>query len=141
MASASETVRAGGPVLIGCHICGNTDWGMVMDTGIDIVNFDAHAVMEQFSLYPKQLRAFLEKGGLVAWGIVPAQGFDPNIKAARLAARLKEGFTALDKKGVPYELTAERAMLSTACGLGGLTPDLARGALKTLAEVSALLMS
>ncbi len=139
MISASEVVRADGPTLIGCHICGNTDWGMVMDMGIDVVNFDAHAIMEQFSLYPKQLRAFLEKGGLVAWGIVPAQGFDPEIKAAQLAAQLKEGLMGLDKKGVPYQLTAERSMLSTACGLGVLSPELARGALKTLAEVSDIL--
>lgn len=139
MGAASGVARADGPVLIGCHICGNTDWGMVMDTGIDIVNFDSYAVMEQFSLYPKQIRAFLEKGGYIAWGLVPAGDFDPQMKAPVLAARLKEGWLALDKKGLPYDLTASRAILCPACGLGGLSPELARGALRTLSETPSCL--
>ncbi|UQZ88123.1 hypothetical protein C4J81_02410 [Deltaproteobacteria bacterium Smac51] len=139
MGSACEVVRADGPVLIGCHICGNTDWGMMMETGIDIVNFDAFEIMEQFSLYPKQIRAFLEKGGYVAWGIVPAQGFSLDLMAEFLAAKLQEGWIALDKKGVPYDLIASRAIISPACGLGTLKPELARGALNMVSEVSRLM--
>ncbi|MGL4209485.1 MAG: hypothetical protein ACRCTY_08880, partial [Candidatus Adiutrix sp.] len=72
MAQASEVVRLDGPALIGCHICGNTDWGLIAEAGIDILNFDAFAIMKEFSLYPKHIKRFLEKGGYIAWGIVPS---------------------------------------------------------------------
>lgn len=128
MSSACEVVRADGPALIGCHICGNTDWAMMMETGIDILNFDAYEIMDLFCLYPKQLRVFLEKGGYVAWGIVPSLGFDLAMTADQLALRLDEGWRNLDKKGVPRELLASRSLITTACGLSMLPPDLAWGA-------------
>jgi hypothetical protein len=136
MGSACETVRADGSALIGCHVCGNTDWGLMMDTDIDIVNFDAFAVMEQFSLYPKQIRAFLERGGYIAWGIVPSQGFSFDLTAEFLADKLDGGWRGLDRKGVPYELLASRAVLATACGLGMLKPNEALAATSMTTAVS-----
>lgn len=128
MASACQVVREDGPALIGCHICGNTDWSMMMDTGIDIVNFDAFEIMEQFSLYPRRLKAFLENGGLVAWGIVPAQGYRADLTADELVEKLNQGWLNLDKKGVPRELLAQRSIITTACGLSMLPEELARAA-------------
>ena len=136
MGAACEVVRADGPAFIGCHICGNTDWSMMMETGIDIVNFDAYEIMEQFSLYPKQLRAFLEKGGYVAWGIVPSLGYSTDLTADFLARRLDEGWRALDQKGVPRDLLASRALITTACGLGMLPPELALAATKMKTAVA-----
>ncbi len=137
MNSASAVVREDGPVLIGCHICGNTDWSMIMDSGLDIVNFDAFEIMEQFSLYPKELRAFLEKGGLVAWGLVPSQGFSLDLTPGFLIEKLRAGWTGLDRKGVPLELLTSQSLITTACGLGMLPPDLALAATKMMAEVTA----
>jgi len=136
MGSAAGVVREDGPVFIGCHICGNTDWSMMMETGIDIVNFDAFEIMEQFSLYPKQLRAFLEKGGLVAWGIVPSQGYSLDLTADFLIQKLEQGWLGLDKKGVPRELLASRSIITAACGQGMLTPELARAATGMISAVS-----
>ncbi len=107
-----------------------------MDTGLDILNFDAYEVMEQFSLYPKQLRAFLEKGGYVAWGIVPSLGYSPELTAGFLADRLDQGWRALDRKGVPRELLAARALITTACGLSMLPPELALAATNMKAAVA-----
>lgn len=136
MSSAASVVREEGPCLIGCHVCGDTDWSMLMDSGIDIVNFDAYDIMELFSLYPSQLKAFLEKGGLVAWGLVPAQGFNHELRPQFLASHLLEGWEKLQAKGVPRELLAERAMLTTACGLGILPPDLALAATLMVSKVA-----
>ena len=136
MRSASDVVRADGPALIGCHVCGNTDWAMLMDMGIDIVNFDAFEIMELFSLYPTQLRAFLEKGGLVAWGIVPSQGFSTDLKAKSLVDKMAAGFSNLDKKGVPVELLASRSLITTSCGLGTLSVEMAKAATDMLSCVS-----
>jgi len=139
MSSSASVVREDGPCLIGCHICGNTDWSMIMDSGLDIVNFDAFEIMEQFSLYPDALRTFLERGGLVAWGIVPSQGFSKDLTADFLVEKLRSGWRDLDKKGVPLELISSRALIATACGLGMLPPDLALAATKMMAAVTAKL--
>lgn len=139
MSLGADTVRAEGPSLIGCHICGNTDWALIMETGIDIVNFDAYEIMELFSLYPKQLKAFLEKGGLVAWGIVPSLGFTKEIKADDLVRHLEEGFEMLSQKGVPKDLLASRSLITTACGLGGLAPELAQAATSMITKVAEIM--
>lgn len=136
MGSASAVVREDGPALIGCHICGNTDWGLIIDTGMDIVNFDALEVMEQFSLYPKQITAFLEKGGRILWGLVPAQGFNLEITADYLVDSLLKGFQILEDKGLDRQLLSSQSLISAACGLGGLSPELARAATAMMRQVS-----
>ena len=136
MGAACEVVRAEGPALIGCHVCGNTDWSMMMDTGIDIVNFDAFEIMEQFCLYPKRIKLFLENGGLIAWGIVPSQGYSQDLSAGFLIKKLEEGWSNLEKQGVDRELLTSRSIITTACGLGMLPADLALAATEMLTSVS-----
>ncbi|MEA3230995.1 MAG: hypothetical protein U9Q05_04470, partial [Thermodesulfobacteriota bacterium] len=60
---------AGG--LAGIHVCANTDWSLVLASGVDIVNFDAYLYFDRFILYPDQIKTFIEAGGILAWGIVP----------------------------------------------------------------------
>jgi methionine synthase II (cobalamin-independent) len=139
MNRAGAVVREDGPALIGCHVCGNTDWAMMMETDLDIINFDAFAVLEQFCLYPKQIRAFLERGGFIAWGIVPAAGFSLNLSSDFLARKLLDAWEGLEHNGVPGELLAGRALITTACGLGTLPEDLARAATEMTSSVSRIL--
>ncbi len=140
MGLAADTVRAAVPeTLIGCHVCGNTDWSLLMSSGLNIVNFDAFEFWEQFCLYPQDLNKFLADGGFVAWGLVPAQGFTHDITADDLQARLNQAWDSLEQKGIPRELLVSQAMLSPACGLGTLSPSLAAAASDMLAEVSAKL--
>jgi hypothetical protein len=56
--------------LKGTHCCGNTDWNVLLSTHLDILSFDVYNYLETLSLYPKDLRAFLERGSTLAWGIV-----------------------------------------------------------------------
>jgi methionine synthase II (cobalamin-independent) len=37
--------------LAGIHVCANTDWSLVLESGADIVNFDAYAYFDRFILY------------------------------------------------------------------------------------------
>ncbi|MFH1077407.1 MAG: hypothetical protein V1753_11375, partial [Pseudomonadota bacterium] len=60
---------AGG--LAGVHVCGNTDWSILLDSPADIVSFDAYEYFERFILYAKDLKSFLEKEKILSWGIVP----------------------------------------------------------------------
>ena len=68
--------------LAGLHCCGNTDWSLVFSTDLDVVNFDAYEYFQGLSLYPAELSSFLQKGGVLSWGIVPA--FAPTATSTRI---------------------------------------------------------
>ena len=97
--------------LKGIHCCGNTDWSVLLSTNLDILSFDAYGYLETLSLYPKELKAFLERGGILAWGIVPTSEAIIKEDAKSLAGRIKEGVKALSKMGIDRTLL-ERALLT-----------------------------
>lgn len=97
--------------LKGIHCCGNTDWSVLLSTHLDILSFDAYGYLETLSLYPKDLKAFLERGGILAWGIVPTSEEVLKEEAESLVKRFKEGVEVLSKKGMDRTLL-ERAILT-----------------------------
>jgi len=90
--------------LKGVHCCGNTDWSVLLSTNLDILSFDAYEYLETLSLYPKELKAFLERGGILAWGIVPTSEHILKEDAKSLVKRFGEGIETLSKKGVDQGL-------------------------------------
>jgi methionine synthase II (cobalamin-independent) len=125
--------------LVGVHCCGNTDWSMLMDSGIDMVNFDAFEFQERFVLYADHLNSFLKKGGIICWGIVPTQGYNLSQTPEGLTQKIKSGLDILVKKGIDRELLLERLMISPACGLGTLKVQDAQGILTLLNQTSAFI--
>jgi hypothetical protein len=97
--------------LKGIHCCGNTDWSVLLSMNLDILSFDAYGYLETLSLYPKELKAFLERGGILAWGIVPTSEDVLKEEAESLVKRFKEGVKTLSKKGIDQTLL-ERAILT-----------------------------
>ena len=127
-------------VLIGVHCCGNTDWSVFTDVpNIDIINFDAFNFFDRILLYTDQLNSFFKKGGMLAWGIVPTEGFNPKINAAILAERLKAGSKLLINKGIEEDFIKKRLILTPSCGLGTLDSEKAEPVFKCLAELSSKL--
>ncbi|MDR1083381.1 MAG: hypothetical protein LBP22_00610 [Deltaproteobacteria bacterium] len=138
LGTAAQTARSQGPVLLGCHVCGNTDWGLLSRAGLDILNFDAFNFLESFCLYPRELKTFLDKGGLIAWGLVPTEDYTNDLTAGFLLDRLAAGISNLEKCGLDRKLLSLRSLFSSSCGLGQLAPDKARGILKLVEDVSGL---
>ena len=75
-----ETVRAGWEDIaalveggLGIHCCSNTDWEFVLGLNPSVVSIDAYATAKEFLLYADSIVAYMEQGGVVAWGIVPAE--------------------------------------------------------------------
>jgi methionine synthase II (cobalamin-independent) len=116
----TETM-AGIEGLIGIHCCGNTDWSLLLETPAHVLNFDAYAYAESVALYPDAVRAFLRRGGLLAWGIVPAEDEAAILceTAASLTDRLLTGMDLLVKKGIPLDHLLEACLVSPSCGLRG----------------------
>ena len=124
--------------LAGLHCCGNTDWSLVLGTGIDVVNFDAFEFFQGLSLYPAELRSFLERGGTLNWGIVPSSGTREDLDAQVLLGKLNERFEQLVAKGMDRRVLFRQALLTSSCGLGTQSVDQSDRVLDVLVELSAL---
>ena len=125
--------------LTGAHCCGNTDWTLLFEAGLDVVNFDAYGYMESLALYPEELSGFLERGGTLAWGLVPNTPAVEEESAESLASRFREGVSLLASRGVDESLLRERCMLTPSCGLEGVSEAQAERAYRLLGELSSRL--
>lgn len=128
--------------LSGVHCEENTDWSLLMETKLDILNFDAYDHLQGITLYPKELGVFLERGGWLAWGIVPTLSREDAATETvpSLLGRYEAGVQTLVKKGFDKELLHRRTLLTPSCGAGGvLTEPLANRVLGILQELSSIL--
>jgi hypothetical protein len=123
--------------LAGLHCCGNTDWSLVFSTDLDVVNFDAYEYFQGLSLYPAELSSFLQKGGVLSWGIVPAHA-NGNLDPHTLLAALDQRVEQLTAKGMDRGALYRQALLTPSCGLATESVESADGLVDTLAEVSNL---
>ena len=121
--------------LKGSHCCGNTDWSVLLSTHLDILSFDAFGYLEMLSLYPKDLNAFLERGGILAWGIVPTSDAILKEDAQSLVKRFKEWVKTLSKKGTDQTLL-QRAIITPSCGMASLSVPLAEKVCQLTSQVS-----
>jgi hypothetical protein len=116
-----EAVHADG-ALAGVHCCGNTEWSILIDAGVDIVNFDAFGFGETIAMYPANVKAHLAKGGLLAWGVVPTSPAIREQTVETLAAKLEHGMQHLAAKGLDLQQIAAQALITPSCGTGSLDP-------------------
>jgi len=121
--------------IVGVHCCGNTDWGLIMETNTDIVSFDAYNFSDRLSLYSKEVKRFLEEGSL-AWGIVPTSNDIINEDEESLVNKLEYKIQELVNKGIDKELILEKAIITPSCGAGSLYNKAADKVLNTASKVS-----
>ena len=132
-----QEVFSGISGLKGVHCCGNTDWSILLATSLDILNVDAYNYGYTVALYPEEVKAFLGRGGVIAWGIVPNDEQALKGETAKsLRDRLEEEMGTLDRKGVSFRLLMQRCLVTPSCGLGSISPEAAAWALELLAGVS-----
>lgn len=131
--------------LAGVHCCGNTDWSVLMATTVDILNIDAYSYVENLALFPDALRAFLDRGGVVAWGIVPNNETIAFVTPEQLAEQLRAGIALICQKAqargvllTPPDFE-NRSLITPSCGLGTTTPDIAERVLHMLGQVREIL--
>lgn len=122
----------------GLHCCENTDWSMVLESGIDIISFDAYSYFDKVLLYADSLRDFLARGGIMAWGLVPTA--DP----AQLHAESTETLLGkwhsrvgqLARRGIDVERVAAQSLITPSCGAGLLSTQDAELVLRLLSDLS-----
>ena len=55
----------------GIHLCGNPDWDFLLNLDMDVLSLDVYTNAEIFSSYSTSIRKFLNRDGVIVWGIVP----------------------------------------------------------------------
>ena len=131
-----DYLKENSDTLVGIHCCGNTDWSMIIETRPDIISFDAFEYMDYFLLYPDDIIKFIEKGGSVAWGIVPTSNFSENESAENLFLKLEEGLNRVHQWGIDPEILAQSSILTPACGMGTMKSEAAKKGLNLLSMLS-----
>lgn len=129
----TDEVLDGVDAIKGMHCCGNTDWPLLLSTSIDLLSFDAYNYAHTVSLFPREVSAFLDRGGSIAWGLIPNME-DQIAKetVGSLLQRFERYMDMLYRKGMDLDLLLERSLITPQCGLGGLDETKAERVLELL---------
>ena len=133
---ASHIRKAGG--LAGVHVCANTDWSLFFDGSLDVINFDAYTYFERFALYRQDLVTFIDRGGIVAWGIIPTmQEQSINLEDTNsIVNRWHRQVGDLVGTDLPRETIFRQSIITPSCGCGTMAVPLAEKVMHLTREVS-----
>lgn len=122
--------------LSGIHCCGNTDWSILFETGCDIISIDCYEYGDNFLLYSDNISDFLEKGGFIAWGIIPTSKAIDEENVDSLIEKLEKQWNYLGKRGIQRELILAQSFITPSCGLGNIDIEKAEKAMQMCSQVS-----
>jgi len=135
-----EQIHAEG-ALAGIHCCENTDWSLLIKADPDILNFDAYGFFDRLILYAHDLRDFIMRNKILAWGLIPT-GNPEDIKketVGSLIERWKGYVAALERLNIERKHIISQSLITPSCGTGALTPELSERVMHLLKEVSGVL--
>jgi hypothetical protein len=119
------------------HCCANIDWTLLTDADVDIINFDAYKFSDKAALYAKEFDQFLNKGGMIGWGIVPVMAdLLEKENTSRLFKRLEKGIQAFTKGGIDEEKLVRSSWVLPACETVLLTNDQSDQVFEMTREIS-----
>ena len=107
----------------GIHLCGNPDWDFLLGFDMDIVSIDLYTNSKVLPLCTRAIINFLERGGVIVWGIVPTN-FEPFERETMdsLISLLESTWEGLYKEGLDRDFLLSHSLLSPAtCCL--INPD------------------
>jgi len=104
--------------LKGVHCCGNTDWSVLLGTGLDILSFDAYNYAGSLALYPAEVKRFLARPGAIAWGIVPNSPENLAKESVdSLKDRLEEAMAPFTRNGIRFRDLVAQSLVTPSCTL------------------------
>jgi hypothetical protein len=119
-----ETVRAGWEDIssmveggLGIHCCSNTDWEFVIGLNPAVISMDAYTTAKEFLLYADSVIGYMERGGVVAWGIVPA---DFKLFSTETTDSLYEKYLAIRTQltaRMQEKLFDAQSLITPSCGI------------------------
>jgi|TARA_B100000315_G_scaffold229647_1_gene239403 methionine synthase II (cobalamin-independent) len=143
IAQLSEVVGAvhAEDAIAGIHCCGNTEWSVLVDAGVDIISFDAYDHGETVALYPEHMKKHLvDRKNALAWGVVPTSAAVRDETSATLAERFEKLVDRLaNAAGIDKQIIYEQAFVTPSCGTGSMGVPDAERVLELLRETSTAL--
>ncbi len=122
------------------HCCANMDWSQLMRSQTRVINFDAYQFSEKIALYPKEMRDFLHRGGMLAWGIVPVdKELLASVDEKSLVAKLEEGVACLVGHGFDKKFLLARSFITPCCTTANLFREEAEKAFRLTREISRIM--
>ena len=99
----------------GVHLCGNPDWDFLLNLDMDILSMDVYLNAEIFATYAGSIKRFLDRGGVIAWGIVPTN-FEPfEVETIdTLTDQLEKVWGILEQNGIEKEYLLSQSLISPA---------------------------
>lgn len=138
-----ETVRAGWEDIaslvqggLGVHCCSNTDWEFVMELSPSVISMDAYGTSKEFLLYTDSIVSYMERGGVIAWGIVPAEF---KIFKTESIDSLYSRYLAIRSQlssRMPEKLFDAQSLITPSCGIRFADRDGSLAIMGAAAEIS-----
>ncbi len=126
----------------GTHVCGATDWGLLARTDVDVLHFDAADHMQELFVYEAELAAFLEQGGMLAWGMIPTDERSLELSSRKITDQVMaaaERVAGFAPAGIDALEVLKKSFISQSCGLGSRDVAVAERCLALAAETAAML--
>ena len=122
------------------HCCANIDWSLLTDTQTDVINFDAYQHADKVVLYVKEFKMFIERGGMIGWGIVPVEKESLDKETVQsLVKRLETTIDLFVKKGIDESLLVSASWVLPCCDAVILTPDQTDDAFRMTRKISEIM--
>lgn len=105
----------------GLHCCADADWDFALSTDIDILNIDAYNYGESFVKSYEKISKFLERDGIIAWGMVPTAPDALKEDTNSLVAKLESYIGLLSEKKIDRQKIINSSLITPSCGCGTLS--------------------
>ena len=127
--------------LVGVHSCDSVNWSLLFESDLQIVSLDVYRYSDSLFAYTSQMKDFMERDGVMAWGIVPTLDDPFAEEAGTLFNRLNRLFSELVGSGLDQRLILQQSMITPSCGTGLLSVRAAQRIYELTFAVSEKFMS
>jgi len=122
----AEAVHGAGG-LVGIHVCANTNWSILLGSGIDIISFDAYGFFDKMAALKTEVGQFFNRGSILAWGGVPTSREEEingqsTDSLSELFTRQMESFVTPD---MDMKSLLKQTLITPSCGTGALSSQVA----------------
>ncbi len=123
--------------LTGVHVCANTEWSVIFESGVNILSYDAYSYFDKLVLYGDHLKTFFQDGGILATGIIPTSPEFIDVETAQsLTEKWRKQTQELVALGISENTIYEQTLITPSCGTGTISGSQALRVIELTTEVS-----
>ncbi len=111
--------------ITGIHVCADTDWRLIFESGVTTISFDAYSYCESLFFYEEQLREHLMNGKFLAFGLVPTS--EQLLQCETCESLVQKFICFIDRfesMGVDRQRVFQQGFITPTCGTGRTSPAL-----------------